>query len=306
MKTTSLTLLFLSNYILCQTWFPIGAKWYFNYPNPSYPNTSAGYIKFCVIKDTIIHSATAKLLEKTTVNYNGSLQGIQYHIVKENNGKVFYLDTLQNDFKLMYDFSLNVGDTFNISVSQIQSMCDSVSPFIVTDIYDTLINGICLKIQAIKGILYINPAFGGQPEERMFWFIEKIGYPNIYGSEDLLLFSPYCAALCSFLDPFYYLRCYSDHEIHYTKSDYYLQCDFTNLSALKNDDINIYYENNFIIINSFEPINSIEITDIYGRKILISNFNKNECKVNVSELANGVYVMSIKGKDFQLIKKILK
>ena len=122
-KILFLALLYLPIFVQSQNWFPNGATWYYNYQE-QFAFPANGYTKYTVIKDTIIISRPAKLIKRETIRYNGNIILDDSLFVREDSSKVYYYKN--NSFKLMYDFTLNVGDTLYINLNS--SACDSVKP----------------------------------------------------------------------------------------------------------------------------------------------------------------------------------
>jgi len=116
MKKLIFFIIFIPVLAQSQNWFPIGATWYYNYREQQiFP--AIGYTKYTVIKDTVVDSKPSKLIIQETVRYNGDTLPTNFIIVREENSKVYYY--YNNTFRLMYDFTLNVGDTLAIDISRL-------------------------------------------------------------------------------------------------------------------------------------------------------------------------------------------
>lgn len=192
-----------------QNWFRDGATWTFNYQQDfTYP--AHGYEKYIVVGDTIINDTTAKLINVETVRYDGYEYASGSHIMHEFGSKVSFWDGER--FKLMYDLNLNVGDTLDMYSLDCGELCDSVSPFIVDNVYTRNVNGIDLKVQVISYTLY------GFYEDDITYdknITDKQIYEEIterVGSEKQFVYYPSCPD-----DGYLYtdLRCYNDDELSY-------------------------------------------------------------------------------------------
>ncbi len=66
--------------------------------------------------------------------------------------------------------------------------------------------------------------------------------------------------------------------------------------------------NDFLYVNSSENFENIKITisDIKGTDLIIENFNSDNCKIDISELVQGIYLISIDDGNNLFIKKIVK
>ena len=192
-------LIMLSTFSFAQNWFRDGATWTFD-KQELYTFPAHGYEKYTVIGDTVINDTIAKLINKEIVLYDGQ-EYSGFQIVHESNSRVYYWDGER--FMLMYDLSLNVGDTLDFYT--LDCYCDSVSPFIVNSVYIENIDGVDLKVQEFSCTMYgifgddINEIYSDR-------IIERIG------SEKQFIYYPECPA-----DEFAYtgLRCYNDDEVSY-------------------------------------------------------------------------------------------
>ena len=83
--------------------------WYFEQmqymPGPYY-----GYHQFYNQGDTILGPDTLIVLAHDyIVESNPELSKFSYHLIKSENQKVYWYSTITQDFKLLYDFSLNLA-----------------------------------------------------------------------------------------------------------------------------------------------------------------------------------------------------
>ena len=117
-----------------------------------------GYSKYTVVKDTVIGLKQSKIVNVVNVRYNGDTLSVNKIFVREDSSKVYYYSN--GTFHLMYDFTLNVGDTLRINTAN-TNYCDSVSPLIVGSIKTIIANGGNLQKQFIKDIYFYNNLWGG-------------------------------------------------------------------------------------------------------------------------------------------------
>lgn len=206
MKKIALISLFivLSAASFAQNWFRDGATWTFD-DQQLFTYQAHGYNKYTVVGDTIINDTAAKQILHKSVTYTGTEYGgnIPSIFVHESNSRVYYWNGER--FKLMYNLSLNVGDTLDFYTLDCFGDCDSVSPFIVDSVYIENIDGVDLKVQEFSCTIY--GIFGGDINEIYSdRIIERIG------SEKQFIYYPECPA-----DVFVYtgLRCYNDDELSY-------------------------------------------------------------------------------------------
>lgn len=316
MKKLIFFIIFIPVLAQSQNWFPIGATWYYNYREQQiFP--AIGYTKYTVIKDTVVDSKPSKLIIQETVRYNGDTLPTNFIIVREENSKVYYY--YNNTFRLMYDFTLNVGDTLAIDISS--SYCDSVSPLIVDSIKNININGINLRVQYVKGIYYYSGVWQGLVDTITFPIIEKVGNDVYNNSTNNFFFNPVCFVGEGFI--LNNLRCYIDSNILYKGGSYYNQnlgysypCDtlingsmgITELS--KNENTIEIFPNpssEFVTVKAVSAINKIEVYDSYGK--LLSTFQPgcNDFTINIKSYLQGVYFFIVKSNNaFPNYFKIIK
>ena len=291
-----------------QQWYPENANWIFNKQEPlSFP--AHGYIKYSVLEDTTINDTTAKLITIDTLFYNGNESVKDSLFVHESNSKVYFWNG--NQFKLMYDFNLNVGDTLNVDIDL--NNCDSVSPVIVDSISIINLNGQELKVQHISYTLYTEEQYGFNStlSEQI---IERIG------SEKHFIYSPSCIIE----DEFTYsgLRCYNDDTISY-KNEWWenhfpaVGCDSllndttTNIQELEQGGFRIFPNpfNDFVTItnkNMFTDGFYIELYNSSGKK-LNRILYKNMVAINLRNYQPGLYFIKIYQKTSEVYTfKIIK
>jgi hypothetical protein len=298
-KLLLLYFLFSSLFSIAQSeWFPIGAKWYYNLQELVLYQAD-GYEVFTVLKDTIVDSNQSKCISKTSISSKGQILNSENLILREEDKRVYLYSN--ESFQLVYDFSLNPGDTLHRNVSTIG--CDSVSPIIVDSITETSIDGVPIKIQHLSYVGY-NTQFNGEDYTFRMTIMERIGSENSFMNEPLT---------CLIIDNFTFtgLRCYVDKNIEY-HSDWWkniynnIACDtliYTGTRELKiSDDISISPNptSGPFTITSKLPLKSLEIYNISGYKIKTYDLRSNEFgDFDIKGFRNGIYILrliSISGK----------
>lgn len=212
MKTKSLFLfiaiLLSQNYSFSQ-WAPNGATWYTGIVE-SISSLNQGFIRTNSIGDTVLNTVNCKLLESVHVNSSGQVTLVDTLIMYSDNGRVYHYRN--GSFYLLYDFSINAGDSW-------QTIAPYPSPFtgsgnppdtiveVVVDSVSTItISGITKKVMYVHSDsndwYFLNP------------IIEDIGSAGG--------FFPYIYDWLDFEIPL--LRCYSDSLLHY-ETGIISQCD---------------------------------------------------------------------------------
>lgn len=300
-----------------QNWYPIGATWYFNNQEQlTFP--ASGYTKYTVVKDTVVDAKLSKLVSKLVVRYNGDISSVSSLIIREENSKAYYY--FNNAFRLMYDFTLNVGDTLGIDISS--SACDSISPLIVDSIKNININGTNLMVQYVKCIYYFAAPWEGLVDSTTFPIVEKVGNELYYYSINNFFFNPVCRIGGDEM-VWNGLRCYSDGNISYKGGSYHnpgfgypYQCDTlingtVGITESSKDENSFeLYPNpssDFVTIKSVSAINSIEVYDYCGRYLTELQPQSNDITVNIKSYPQGVYLFVVRGKNtFSKYFKIIK
>jgi hypothetical protein len=137
--------------IAAQNWYPTGAEWYYNWQVLlDYP--AHGYTQYTVDKDTIIASKSAKKIISRSYNFNnGNISSSSVYYLREDNSVVYRWTG--SEYSLMYDLTLEKGDTFDIKVS-LQEGCDSISAIIIDSVGHKPIDGMNLKVQYFSYTAY--------------------------------------------------------------------------------------------------------------------------------------------------------
>ncbi len=289
-KLTLIILIAISGTLYAQAeWAPIGAKWYFNKEHSTILSGEESYQVKIVesIKDTIVQNKTCRLIDN--------------EITFEDHGKIFYL--FKDTFRLIYDFTLNVGDTAYFEMINCRNAI-SVLSFKVDSINSVLFNTISLKRFVLRQIPEI-PEDGITIPESDYIYYEK------FGSISRLIENRACEAY----NPewiFEWLRCYEDSDIDF-HSDRFNQseisdkeCDFDDLSnattnKLASHSIQLYPNptQDYITIEYPKPTQdqlSLEVLGMAGRVMTRIDLSKTKSRVDLSKLSPGLYVFLIKSE----------
>lgn len=277
-----------------QEFGPLNAKWHFA---NCYLDID-GPITYSVIKsdrDTIIDEKHATIIH---LYGNNGVDFVTDLIVHEDQGKVYFFET--GEFKLFFDYNLNVGDTLAyrvpVNAPLFQSNCggDEVD---YNRVYYALINDITtLEVDSVELLQFHTTVI--EPEDYdgtySFWelgvFTQRIGSPQgLFGRSEV-------EPLGGF--PGYY-RCYEDDEIsiNFFPSS---PCDFTttNITEFEEDVIISYYPNpaeDFLKIRLLnETCSRIDLIDTHGKivKTMLPE-GLNELELNLSNIPPGLYFLRL-------------
>lgn len=292
------TLAIVSAY--CQSWYPEEAEWFFN--REVLLNFPAhGYSHFTVEGDTIIDGENVKKIRRTEIHFNGSIadESRIYYLKEENSRVHFWTGT---EFELMYDLTLNPGDTLKIPI-HINPTCDSVTAFVVDSVSQININDSLLKVQYLSSKYFLESE--SEPEVHKEVIIERIGRIEEF------IFKPECSRDAVPWETLL-LRCYRDNEIHY-KADWWQNympdapCDtlIDGRTGIESDfqehQLLIYpnpASNRLSVESLYSDIQEIYLYNSEGKLITIFKPGCNSFEINTSQLENGFYFLNIHTRDF--------
>lgn len=223
-----------------------------------------------IIGEEIVNGKTYKIIESTPGIITGCL-------VREENGIVFKYNPTINDEEVLYDFNLEVGDTFTMLDSPSCTLGDSTpglgAQLTVTNTFSNMIAGELRKVIE----------FSTAPYGEEYW-IEGIG--SITG------FEPYVEVLDSTC--WSKLACFTiDGAIYYFNNA--TACDNTtlNLPEYLRDEMvlapNPVTDVSILQLPSELNIDTIRILDITGKVISEETITKNYMTISAMDYAAGVY-----------------
>ncbi len=314
----------ISPKLFAQKWFPVGAEWYWGETQASPWGEISSYYKYEVIKDTIVKDLPAKLIQKTFHTYNNYNHKPDTLILREENDKIYYYNYAtffpyhhkpDDEFHLMLDFTLEVGDTLQVKMPKYFE-ADTARYVVLDSIYIDETMGVPLKVQVF--VLY---DADGKFKNYHYQYLTKIEVREkiIYGCA----FMPFKNLTvgfieditncdCSYMEYRCKLRCYSDNTISY-RSDPSIPCDTTYKSSIeeyKNNSVSFYQDriSNVLHINGATEISSIEIIDILGNTITqIDNKEmNNHLEINISSYSIATYLLKINTQNNQYFYKFNK
>ncbi len=196
-----------------------------------------------------------------------------------SNKKVYAIQILENfntcpinDEYLLFDFSLNIGDTADFCI------VSDYFDFIVQDIYTTNVLGFNTRIFVGNESLY-----------------EGMG--SNYGLFEEM-FAPFKSSSR------YVYHTFLDYYCHESPCD--LLVSTNNISESQSTEIypNPASHTIFIKSNSLEKIKTISIFNTLGQRVIKNNSNENQ--IDISALENGIYILKVELNGETVIRKIIK
>jgi len=280
----------LTQYGVSQSWAPIGATWY--YRIHILVNAYTGFIKFQSVGDTLINGKICSVIKYVDGNWGYcSLPGDLHEVYTySDSGRVFVYDSVNNGFSLVYDFSLDTGQTYvsvwdSCSYQRTISNTDSIN-----------LNGNWHRRYRLM-------------ETNLWSYIENIG-----GAEIFLpcLIEYTCTNIIVDADYISGIRCYYDSTIGFIDFDTAHACDYA--TGIHEPSIGKLFSafpnpaTNFInITNNFSSPMQIIIFSAYGTVVHQTNLAKDAgMAINASRWSNGIYLVTAQsGKNF-ISRKIIK
>lgn len=300
-KLILILILFKSVHLTAQIeWAPLGAKWYFNRPS----STSGDYVIFESSKDSTIQGKNVHIID---IKLNGT-NFISKEYIYQNGDSVFYYNSNYNSFFLLYNFSAKVGDTITVHSSKFKptkaffSYYDSIPCFkykiISIDTIEFL--GHFIKRQRVASLKAGDWGFyNGSSSD--YFILNGIGSLTYFFGRNGNIIPEEVNSI---------LRCYSESGFEYKNPLWTQECDL--ISAIQENRPNdkfIIFPNPFtnqLNIKIEESIESIEIFDMNGLKVLTSQQRTELVELNTSSLNNGIYLLRITTKHHIYSKKLVK
>ncbi len=306
----------------------IGSEWVFDDFVPFVATAPPPYVvsSFTVkiTKDTVINNTSCKIAEISTEN------ATEYRYISENAGKVFVYSPTYNSFKLVYDFSANVGDTLTVYLpesekfpalpDEVQVIIDSISYLNIGGksyyaYHQTCLNPTeCASFTAVSG--WVADTLGGIIRDQAPTFFPRPTYlfpgnisqqdpPNYY----LLRCYKYNAqTYVNFYDSLYPGKNFSC----YDKIIVYSQDSAEIYTSLQTAPVSIEVyptllsNSRRIVVETRNSFEKIKIYDLSGReqpvKVLRKNFGY---EVLLPPLSQGIYFLKLQNKFRTRIFKIV-
>jgi hypothetical protein len=283
MKTIlfSVLLLFASLLTKAQVWAPSGATWHYDWIEMAVD----GYIKIQYINDSVVGGKLCKILQVERHTYNWTTQSyyngvLGYEFTYYENNIVYYYRYGQ--FFTLYDFNSIGGSSWEVAGWEQNPPCDSTGLINVDSAGMTTINAFPLKYLKTSPGLNSNWEFYDKIIER----IGSLGY---------MFPGPNCAI--DIPGPGQ-LRCYYDDAFGlYQRSGFPPACDYiigVDNKIPEGNLIKIYPvpASTFLTIEIDDRIQgkmTIELSDVYGKKIRHFETDQAKLVIRINEIGNGIY-----------------
>lgn len=279
---------FLAFNISGQDFAPIGAEWHYN--ELFVFSGDVDYIKLTSEKDTLINGEICRKITKRHRLACKDRPDLEF--LFSRNDTVFFLDTIFNEFQILYDFNAQVSDSWIIKVKNTEQVVDTMI-ITVDSVSIVQINEFDLKALHVTYDNYDED----YPIEYTSTIIEKIG-------DVLYMFNWYPADLVCDMNYTNGLRCYQDSVIGLYSTGMVDSCDYTLLGTgidenVRDNLIKIYPNpaKHYVDIEvDYNSILEAELLDLNGRIIVTKQFTSS-LKLDLFNLKSGVYLLIIRDKD---------
>jgi hypothetical protein len=263
-----------------------GATWYYS-KRENFAG-SEGYIKIVSEKDTIIEGKQSKILTQKYYSSEGDSSTLNNLYVYQSGDTAYYW--IDNDFRILYNFSLEKGDTMEIYSKEIACPGNEshTGKIKVDTIVNVLINGVELKKFFTSPTNSSAYKFPGP-------FVEIIGCLNgIYPVDTG------CSA--DVFPEIGNLRCYFDSSFGHYHVPGSLYCDslLNNIKPkFKTSNLKVYYSSDsktFSIDLNIQNLSGVvffKVLDITGKNIFSSIVQSTIYQMNIPVSISGIYVLQI-------------
>jgi len=295
MKLTTVTffLLLFTQGLNAQQWFETGDVWVQREANGL--SGYEGYEEVTVLRDTTIENKAAVILnvynKGVGVAFGGSQIDRQYQrIVREEGNKIYHWDG--EDFDLIYDFNLSVGDTLYVDYDDFDFECGAPIPCTLIDTSSITLGNRSLTVQHFE---YYNDFWDEFGEFRI---MEKVGM--IEGHFEI---SP--SFVCHTDATWYHLCSFTTGQ----DSMMFLQQPCYDL-PLSTDDLEIkglkLYPNPTDGVIYIESDEVIEMSSIYALDgMLLHRFKPTHSRINLNKFIYkpGIYLIELESRKGNVSKK---
>lgn len=269
-------------------WFPEDAEWIYMRPSPSGPEVEA--VPFYVERDTIINGIKCVMTNIRT--YFLGDKGLCFY---EENDSVFYYNETTKSFQILYDFSLQAGDSYVICPSD-RFINDSLIVFI-DSVTSVLINGVHLRVQ------HVHTQSVSHAERPNSWQIGQINKAVIYETIGSLNF--FIPQESAWNDDFFSHLCqYSGNNIFFKKNadD---NCENTNNieNRYQTNELFIYpnpaknYVEATILGETYERNREWTIFNMLGLSVYHFVTTDSKIRIPLYNIPDGIYIIRCHSED---------
>lgn len=280
------------------SWAPEGAEWYYTYYSGGW-GIYESYMKMSVVGDTVIQNKLCSVLNLVGPGDSIPYYNEYYYTYQEDNN-VFLYDGAQ--FRLLYDFNVQPGDSFESYGPQDIGLCwdDSTTMVVVDSVGFEEVNGINLKYLIVH-----TPEFNWGFQNCSEW-VETYKIYQTIGSLGYMFPARICGAdgpaVCA-------LRCYEDSLFGFYTTNVADSCTYeygVGIEEIDYSDLVKVYPNpvtDHFTIELKESYNNAELSiySIEGRLIREIELTSDITTIDFSQAEKGCYILRfiLEGHSFQ-------
>jgi hypothetical protein len=284
-------------------WPPIGAKWHYSYQPCSIWGCSSSvkeFIYFEAVKDTIVNDTLCTKIIVEYHNDKGVIKFMGYEFIYSSENQVYNYH--HGHFYLLYDFSLQVGDTVKLFIGSNSELFQQLEEINLNTIDSLTIKYIIIKKNSVN-IGGINTTSIEMEYSNEYFQMPRLSFEsqqivkNI-GSLDFLFGNLFTGIESGFYGP---LRCYSDSMVNYTTD---IPCDLlTSVESFNsNQKVCIYpnpvTEKSIIYFpNPFKTEVKVEIINSDGKVMSSNETCDSYLQINPEKYSKGIYIYRVYSKD---------
>lgn len=286
----TIVVLSITSFLFGQNFGSVGTQWFYSEHAGGMALPNSEYLHLQSVADTLINDITTHKIVRTYYKFNGDTAIFDPLYVYEQSDTVFMYNSQKAKFQTIYIFNAMQGDTLTLDFPEpLPWSADSTYALVIDTVETVIVDGVSLKKYRT------NPL-----NEFQFWnggyFMDRIG--------GLDWFFPRAGIIPEAGGP---IRCYSDTQIDTSFQS--VACDYrlvTSVNDIHIAEIIYVYPNpvqSQLTIQSENPIEKIEISDLTGKKLITTK----QLNINCENLSNGLYILTVHFKTGQrLDKKIVK
>jgi hypothetical protein len=319
MKRILLLVALLPTLLIAQTPFGYHATWYYEFSDFGFE----GYKKISHVGDTTMLGFDWLTFDVTGLNQirTGAGPNDLIQIPNAKFGSMYFATRNDSVFRLLndstpyllYDFSAQIGDSWQFAPLDTNFGCDSIPKATVLAIgYDT-IAGRGVQYWDISNVMDSVSYGGGPPSYQCF--SARCLHSRIYRNFGSGFYTTLFEAEPNFCNGvviktmwinYNYMRCFSDDSLTIqltTKA-----CDYWSLIGLEEENLASFkiYPNpssGWVTLDAEQAISQVEITDITGRKLAVY---KNQTSFDLP-LPSGLYLLTVTFKNGEVaVQKVVR
>lgn len=297
----------ISLQVIAQDFAPVGAEWTLGFKTygltPS-PDLFDAYKTVKITHEEMKEGKLCRVIEGD-IQPHGPNGGIVNYVYNENNAVYAWFEQEQH-FQEVFDFSAEVGDSWDILVSE------DLSADLIIDTFRVHVDSVYIEL------------LDGESTNSYRYSLEYLAHDSTmcptfnYSAVDLVANSklgsgyyilPVINLLCV-IDPYpmnesyQTVRCYSDADINYSNLGSIPFCDYFNLSANDIVDHGTSIQINKTSVDIISEKETDYALTLYTLKGQILKATRQTTSLDISGIQEGLYILQVQNNDINISHKI--